>query len=710
MFTSKTTRWALLVAGLLAVVLIAGGCKAPTPQVVEKEVTREVPVEVTRVVEKEVPVEVTRVVEVEVTPAVEAVPKPAVEVPFEAAWAGSGHADAEAEAFRHWDEDDPKEVSTRCAKCHSSYGYLDFLGADGTEAGTVDNAAAVDSVIACTTCHNAATASMTSVVMPSGAELTGLGDEARCMQCHQGRESTVSVNEYIAKLGLADEDTASPDLGFRNIHYFAAAATQFGGVAMGGYQYEGKTYDVKFAHVQGFGTCVQCHNSHTLELKVEECSACHAGVASAEDFKDVRLQGSEVDYDGDGDVAEGVYYEIEGLQEILYQAIQAYAADVAGTPIVYDAQAYPYWFTDAAEGYNAWTPRLLKAAYNYQVSIKDLGAFAHGGKYIIELLYDSIEDLNPDLVAGLHRIDAGHFAGSEEAFRHWDEEGVVPGSCSKCHSAAGLPFFLKEGVTASQPPANGFLCTTCHDSLPEFTRYAVKEVKFPSGAVVTFGEGADANLCLQCHQGRESTVSVNKLIAGLDADTVSDKLRFLNIHYFAAGASLFGTEAKGAYEYEGKTYLGRNAHIEPFSQCTQCHDTHGLEVKVEACGTCHAGVKDPEDIRMSTTDFDGDGDTKEGIAGEVETLHEALYAAMQDYATNVVGTGIVYNAHRYPYWFTDTEERYATWTPRLLQAAYNYQYAAKDPGAFAHNGEYVIQVLYDSLDDIGGDTTGMVRP
>ena len=90
-----------------------------------------------------------------------------MEIPFEELWASSGHADAEAEAFRHWDEDDPKEVSDRCAKCHSSYGYLDFLGADGTEAGTVDNAAPVDSVINCTTCHNAATDALTSVVMPA---------------------------------------------------------------------------------------------------------------------------------------------------------------------------------------------------------------------------------------------------------------------------------------------------------------------------------------------------------------------------------------------------------------------------------------------------------------------------------------------------------------------------------------------------------------
>ena len=70
-------------------------------------------------------------------------PEPAVEVPFEDLWAASGHADAEAEAFVHWDEDDPAEVPARCAKCHSTPGYLDFLGLDGTEAGAVDNAAEI---------------------------------------------------------------------------------------------------------------------------------------------------------------------------------------------------------------------------------------------------------------------------------------------------------------------------------------------------------------------------------------------------------------------------------------------------------------------------------------------------------------------------------------------------------------------------------------
>ena len=42
--------------------------------------------------------------------------------------------------------------------------------------------------------------------------------------------------------------------------------------------------------------------------------------------------------------------------------------------------------------------------------------------------------------------------------------------------------------------------------------------------------------------------------------------------------------------------------------------------------------------------------------------------------------------------------------------AYNFQYAMKDPGAFAHNPKYVLQILYDSLADLGGDVEGRIRP
>ncbi len=491
-------------------------------------------------------------------------------------------------------------------------------------------------------------------------------------------------------------------------------------------------------------TCIGCHDPHTLQVKVEECQACHTGMQAAEDARDIRMASSLVDYDGDGDMEEGIYYEVEGLQETLLAAMQAYADEVAGTAIVYDAATHPYFFIDTngngtadpdeANGdnrFNAWTPRLLKAAYNYQVSKKDPGGFVHGGKYIIQLLADSLADVNSGLstpveAADVVRNDHGHFAGSQLAFRDWDADGAVPAACVKCHTAEGLPMFLSNNATVSVPPSNGLECSTCHSDLTTFALYEVEQVKFPSGAMLAFEDSAASNLCLQCHQGRESTVSVNTAIKDKEVDAVTEGLGFRNIHYFAAGATLFGTEAKGAYEYDGKEYVGQFVHVPNFDTCIECHDAHALKVEVEGCGGCHAGVETEADlvtIRLSTEDYDGDGDTEEGIAGEIETMREVLYAAMQKYSAGEAGSGIVYSSASYPYFFNDTngngeadpdeanrENAYSSWTPRLLQAAYNYQYATKDPGGFAHNAKYILQVLYDSLEAIGADTGDMVRP
>ena len=73
---------------------------------------------------------------------------------IEALWAGSAHADEEARAFTRWNDADPAEVPTSCAKCHSTPGYHDFLGLNGSTPGQVDNPAPVGTTVACEACHN----------------------------------------------------------------------------------------------------------------------------------------------------------------------------------------------------------------------------------------------------------------------------------------------------------------------------------------------------------------------------------------------------------------------------------------------------------------------------------------------------------------------------------------------------------------------------
>ncbi|MEE8593498.1 MAG: cytochrome c3 family protein [Candidatus Bipolaricaulota bacterium] len=298
------------------------------------------------------------------------------------AWANGPHAAAESEAFVHWDEDDPAVVPTRCGKCHSGAGFIDFVGADGTEAGVVDNDAE-PGVIGCDSCHNDAVDALASVTFPSGAVVDIDSAEAPCVQCHQGRSYGGAVD--AAAEGV-DADAVIEGQGFINVHYAAAGATRAGSVSGVGYEYAGQDYVGEFGHAGGFDVCAACHDQHSLELKLEGC-VCHGAV---EDAGTIRMDGT--DYDGDGDVAEGVKGEIETLHETLLGALES-------LDLVYDAHSYPYWFDGAGERFGAWTPRMLKAAYNYQLVAKEAGFYAHNPKYAVQLLIDSIADLGADVSA-----------------------------------------------------------------------------------------------------------------------------------------------------------------------------------------------------------------------------------------------------------------------------------------------------------------------
>jgi hypothetical protein len=763
-------------------------------------------------------------------------------------WLASAHANLTAEAFAHWNNDSPAVVPQNCAKCHSGLGYRDFLGVLGNPLATPPETTATSNLndpspspgqgqvasgpwpvgtpVNCDTCHNSVTQGLSEVTFPSGLTVTGLGDESRCMVCHQGRESTVSVENRISDAytdttdPISSDDEVTSKISFLNIHYFAAAGSLYGREAEAAYEYADPalsdldpdpvtglparmSYDRRFAHVESKDVCFECHDQHSLKVRVTECATCHvtrngdpivtteptttaAYEAAIENLHDVRMAGTINDFDGDGDTNEGVYYELTGLRDVLYGALRTYArapkTNAAGTPIAYSPTSYPYFFVDNNDNgvvdagettrYNAWTARLLRAAYNYQYAQKDPGAFAHNAKYLIEILYDSIADLDAvatvAALANLVRNDSGHFDTSAEAYRHWDEDTdhLVDPSCARCHSAEGFLFRAKYGIDQTIPAtlSSGMTCETCHETAANFsplngtpaTRY-IAEVTFPHPSTATSTQIADVTiengtegtaaddssyLCMTCHQGRQSTLTVDAFDPGSMTSTFTKSFR--NVHYLPAGGTLYGNRAAVAYQYTAKTYAPpwnhgiaySGSYPQPVSeqaQCAFCHmqdGSHSFEPLVTAeCTTlCH--VDNPTIDNMTPAfrpedDWDNNPATKP--KAEVDVFAARLYAAIQAYCAAAADSmtppaGASYTAYlgtQYPYWFKDTnkngvvdagETSSMKFDSKSLRASYNYQFYQKEPGAWAHHNAYIVQVLYDSIEDLGGDLTGLTRP
>lgn len=522
-------------------------------------------------------------------------------------------------------------------------------------------------------------------------------------------------------------------------------------------------------------SCHDAHTG-TVSVTAQTCGRCHFDETTGQpittfaQLEEQRQFGFEGDIDGDT-VVESLKHEIEGLEETLYVAIQTYTTDIVATDICYNGASHPYYYEDSdADGtcatttaFKKFTPRLLRAAYNNKFAHAEPGAWAHNPRYAIEILYDAIRDLKAGMVAkrvtaGATATDAqaavdalvpfagfrsfnGHFGGARAAapyrafvysaassYPNWT--GFSSGACYQCHGGeTGLNEYLAGGPTSwtfSMKKVTGLECTTCHAPQAGDTAFnrirTIATVSFPpqknatapvSPGVVTYA-AADLPegfaICATCHSGRENGQSIVNKIGTTPDDSWT--LSFTNPHYLGAAGVLLGTNAKVMYEYPAKTYAGNPVNWgSPYgsphgASCTGCHDPkgskHTFEVDMAYCATCHVG-----------------GYALAPKEEEVETLKTELYAAIKAYATSQSKT-VCYNGASHPYWFADddsdgtcnTAAGNALLNPKALRAAFNYKWAEAEPGAYAHNLEYMLQVLFDSIEDLGGtpDGLGGLRP
>jgi len=306
---------------------------------------------------------------------------------------------------------------------------------------------------------------------------------------------------------------------------------------------------------------------------------------------------------------------------------------------------------------------------------------------------------------------SAHANAAAEAFSHWDDDGEVRAACASCHSGEGFRDFhgldgTPAGVVDGPINTGGVVdCGTCHNTgLSE-----ISEVTFPSGLVhpVT---GVEAS-CLTCHQGRAAGVTVVTATEGLEEDEPNAELRFINPHYATAAATWLGGYGRAGYHYDGQEYSGRFFHARPVASCNSCHEPHTLEVEFEPCLTCHQ-ADNPEDIRIARQSYDGSGNTSVGIRSDIHANSERLMNMIVAYTNDVVGAPVIYDGTRYPYFFADANGDgaidladgkpvpYSAWTPRSLRTAFNWKLVTADPGNYAHNPQYSLELLYDAIQDL----------
>jgi hypothetical protein len=291
--------------------------------------------------------------------------------------------------------------------------------------------------------------------------------------------------------------------------------------------------------------------------------------------------------------------------------------------------------------------------------------------------------------------------------------------CLRCHTSMGFAEIAPGYGDAVQTPSgesDGFItCNACHDGV-DYPTSVDKHLRF-SGSVPLFDyqgiplanvQAGNSAVCVYCHQGREDGSHV-------DADIASGTPAFRNMHYLPAGATLFGMKG---YEYTGETYAGEHTfHV--IAGCAGCHMAdnppigdvgghtfhmaYGSTENVAFCaGSCHPNMNsldDPVDFEHGVN-WDGNGGTvsaKDEVAYLLTVLlHDAIeaYDSPDDADTMA---NIDYSS-RYPYFGTTDPTQ--QWDGVVAKAAFNWQFIFKDPGAYAHNPKYAVQLLRDSYNDL----------
>ena len=559
-----------------------------------------------------------------------------------------------------------------CERCHNAKGYQDYVGADGVannlsgsfdvdQIFTTDTAPTAYNVgtLTCKTCHNSASdpttpsvinagppvtvtqTGITSVLFPSLIKQTTNHVSGVCATCHQARESTASESTKI----MAKVTAASQGLGIVTVSGATTGSTGTtstlitGKVTVAANAYVGYTAIFSGSVTPALNGAKSVVSANTAAANAASTLTFATALPAAPAFTTLPM--------GTSPSADGAS---------LYPTVGTGSTT-----------------TTLVDGNRTWTANQWNNYYVFFMT------GANAGKYSLVTANDATSlTFAPALAAAV----AGDFYI------------IVPQETPAVLDAAIT------GFSWNNPHYLGAAATLYGSTAAGWYQYPVN---YASTTLTT----------PPAYNGRES---------------------------FHEGAASVSNLNAGSFTYQGQTYSwAANTQNINEHKCTYCHNAHTLEVADLNCATaaCHhhtgtaTGSADGGELQQTMSwlkgnkpaskDWDGNG-TIGSTHDELEGLKVIFLQAIQAYAaalgnTNGGTSQLCFNDANYSYWFVATASDIASgtcnsttgwaaagtntvWTPRLARATYNYKFAMKDPGAWAHNPKYAAQIMFDAIQDL----------
>jgi hypothetical protein len=453
----------------------------------------------------------------------------------------------------------------------------------------------------------------------------------------------------------------------------------------------------------GGDACLACHDEHGLEATAQStCYVCHSG---SKHGWSVRAYEKSTHFSG-------TYAKLEGVsKEACLACHNAHSTEAT-------FGAYSTLTPVAATG--CQTCHTPGAAYGIYSSNQIAKAPHGGGQVLVKAQYligdkgnNCADCHNHNNVTNTEYAKSSHGNVNGEAWWHYDWLDASRLACARCHSTTGYVNDISGMATTANPgkPGQVLTCNGCHTSVEKGTLRTPGAFTLvaSNGATAAYPDVAGSNLCVRCHGARETGDSIKN---STDADGV---LSFINSHYLGAAGTLF---TAAGYEFAGQSYDNAGYHknvgvANTFNTgtsgpCVDCHmksgtSGHGWEVVAKdvngvitgitsnACAKCHGGLN---------------GGALEVSRGNYEIALNGLKDALAAKGINF------YPAHPYfftaPYVIGGTNTGFTNWAgvygfdkwKDVMGAAFNYNLLEHEPGAFAHNRQYALKLITDSIDFI----------